>query len=180
LGPNGTAAAWYHQAYSDAQAAIRVLDKSDPATYCQALSKHQQVVEKAVKAVAAGIYDVNIARPTIRFSHDISTLINVMTRLPGRHDSVNERIGNFALNDVGELGQQLMALAPRANPVGLLQRNTEYPFNLPNGDWTSPAASGSFDLGEVEVFAARSQQVLKSARKIIDLLQRLPGASNPI
>ena len=48
---------WRTQERSDWEAARRVLDEKDESTYCQAISKYQQTVEKSVKMVLAALRD---------------------------------------------------------------------------------------------------------------------------
>lgn len=147
------ASAWYHQAYSDLNAARRCLEERNTSTYCQAIAKHQQTVEKATKAVVASLIQSRSTNLVIRFNHDIERYLDALDRLPST--GLGIEVARFSTYDVGTEGRRLMSLAPQGipSPQGpspvLLPRNTEYPFNNPDGTWRSPAEEGTFSLAEV-------------------------------
>ena len=57
---NGIHRLWLSQAHSDLAASGRVLIPTDGRTYCQAISKYQQAVEKTVKALGAALHSNGI------------------------------------------------------------------------------------------------------------------------
>jgi hypothetical protein len=61
----------------------------------------------------------------------------------------------------------LCQLAPRL-PTGddYYIKNTEYPYNLPDGMWTAPAASGSFTAEHVRRFTRVARSSRAWAQKI--------------
>jgi HEPN domain-containing protein len=63
--------AWLRQAQKDRESAERVLDLKDGSTFCQAIAKSQQAVEKAVKALAAALIENRIIGGKIPFVHSV-------------------------------------------------------------------------------------------------------------
>ena len=171
--------AWLHQAHSDLQSAIKVYDPNDPATFCQAIAKHQQTVEKATKAVAAALIQSGLIREKIRFTHDVSYLLSAFQRLP-TSATLHREEAHFAIYHVGSEGEILMDLAPKKTTGALLPRNTEYPYNDPSGGWRSPAEVGSFSQSDVVQFERVASRSLDNAKKIFDGIRRLPNMSGNI
>src|SRR5205807_1888383 len=64
----------------------------------------------------------------------------------------------------------LDGLAPQFPP----QRNTEYPFQDPNGQWTYPAAEGVFSPEEIRHYRALAHRVLDGAGRIVSAIRRRP------
>ena len=138
--------AWIIQVRSDFNAAERLLIEAESKTYCQAISKYQQTVEKSVKAMVAAVNDLGILFMTITPSHlpdkEIKALrslrraIDILDRMFERHSSEIER---------------LCKLAPHWPDDGkTFLRNTEYPFSQ-GTEWIAPAEDGVFTIQEVKL-----------------------------
>ena len=167
-------ASWSHQAYSDFQAARRVYLPDEPGSYCQTIAKCQQCVEKSVKAVVDLLGEIGLLRAQIRFNHDIRALLTSLEYIPVR-SQYRDLILDF-VGAIGPEGDRLMALAPR-RPADLnapLPRNTEYPYQNPDGTWRSPAEPGSFDAREAEHWLAFAQRVRHEAIRLRETIARVP------
>lgn len=146
--------AWLAQLQSDFAAAKRVYVEADETTYCQAISKYQQTVEKSVKAMVAVIIDLGIDFMLPSTSHLPDREIEALLRLSRAVDNSSvdaiKRIFGKHRNDI----EWLCRLAPSWRGEGLpAVRNTEYPFLAgPNKvhDWTVPASPDTFSRAEVE------------------------------
>ncbi len=139
--------AWIVQVESDFAGAERLLQKSDATSYCQAISKYQQTVEKSVKAMVAAVNDLG-SDLAVTASHLPVNEIDALLRL-------RRVIDNASVDRLAKIFKQhraavetLCGLAPRWPEDGKsFARNTEYPF-LSGGKWTAPAVEGTFTLEE--------------------------------
>src|ERR1035438_5074333 len=106
---------WMIQADSDMNCALRVFDTGDHRTYCQAISKYQQAVEKAVKAVYQAVNEIGIICVPIGYGHDIEKLLNVLSKLPRAkqiqliQSHLNRTLNGYWKNEILELTK----LAPK-------------------------------------------------------------------
>ena len=141
------ATAWIVQIESDFAAAELLFVKTNAATYCQAISKYQQTVEKSVKAMVAAVNDLG-SDLTVTASHLPVSEIDGLLRL-------RKVIDNASVNRLAKIFNQhraavesLCRLAPRWPDDGKsFARNTEYPFRIEDR-WTAPAVEGSFAYQE--------------------------------
>ncbi len=85
--PDAAGSLWITQADSDRLCAIRLYDGADHRTYCQAISKHQQTVEKSIKAIVAAIRDAGIVVLPIGYTHAVDKLISGLRHLPKPKDN---------------------------------------------------------------------------------------------
>jgi HEPN domain-containing protein len=170
---------WWKQADSDRRAARRVFDQHDPRTFCQAIAKQQQAVEKAVKGLAAAVRDARLASIRIKFTHDVDKLLNALSRIhrpTAENAAVQSRIHRlFSVNWEGEIGA-LMELAPkgRDNEESILTRNTEYPYQNEDGTWRAPAELGSFSDTDVRRFQALADHIVFGTERLISAIERGP------
>lgn len=173
------AAVWWQQADADRRAARRVFHVPDERTYCQAIAKQQQAVEKAVKALAAAVRDAGLASIRIKFTHDVDKLLNALNRLhrpTGENAAIQSRIHQlFTPHWESEIGG-LMALAPKARleDQPMLARNTEYPYQNADGTWRAPSQSGSFSDSDVRRFEALADHVVYGTERLISAIERRP------
>jgi len=140
-------AAWVVQFRSDFAAAELLLQKADATTYCQAISKYQQTVEKSVKAMVAAVNDLG-SDLTVTASHLPVTEIDSLLQLRRVIDNVSvDRLAQiFRQHRLAVEG--LCKLAPKWPEDGQsFARNTEYPFVI-DGKWSAPAVDGAFTLQE--------------------------------
>ena len=165
---------WISQADSDVWAADRVYDRGEVRSYCQVVAKCQQVVEKSVKAIAAGVRDRLVVRIDLGYGHEVSGLTSVLRRAAPPTDpmDVRHRINRlFDRFTVAEI-KALESLAPRRPPPGSLHaRNSEYPYERLAGDWTAPALDG-FTMADVDRARALAGRVFTQARLIVSILRR--------
>ncbi len=172
-------AVWWKQADADWRAARRIFDATDERTFCQAVAKQQQAVEKAVKALAAAVRDAKLASIRIKFTHDVDKLLNALNRLhrpTGENAAVQSRIHQlFSARWKHEIGD-LMALAPkaRAEEASFVSRNTEYPYQNADGTWRAPAESGSFSDTDVRRFQALTDHIVFGTERLISAIERRP------
>jgi hypothetical protein len=87
--------AWIVQAESDLIAAQRVHKESEIGTYCQAIAKYQQCVEKSVKAMVAAINELGIPFHAISRNHNP---VREIDALRGMKRVVSKAI----INNIGE------------------------------------------------------------------------------
>jgi hypothetical protein len=175
--PDSLAALWVSQADSDRHAASRVYDPSEDRTFCQAIAKYQQTVEKSIKAIAAAVNDAGVATiaPSHYYNHDVDRLISALRHLPRPKDR-REIVGLISglLNEWLRLEiKALSDLAPkRPSPGALHLRNSEYPYETAAGNWTAPALPGAFSTQEVGRFLSLADRVYEGTRRIVSALRR--------
>src|SRR6185312_3123102 len=153
--PEPPARLWLNQARSDLQASRRLFNTDDDGTFCQAIAKYQQVVEKSVKAIAAAVRDVGINAINIGFTHEVERVVSALVFLPRGKGPTNIKDQIKALLNEGHRREikALCALAPkRPGPGELARRNTEYPYQRADGSWIAPHESGAFTISDVERF----------------------------
>lgn len=175
--PEPGAHLWLSQAESDRHGAVRLYDANDRRTYCQAIARHQQLVEKSIKAIAAAVRDAGIVTlPSSHYyKHDVDTLISALRRLPRPADNrdiqgrIDKLLGEHHRAEIKALSE----LAPKKPAPGALHmRNSEYPYETAPGAWTAPALPGAFDIRDVERFAQLAERVYEGTRQIVSALRR--------
>ena len=168
---------WLSQAESDRYASTRIYDPADIRTYCQAISKHQQTVEKAVKAITAAVSAAGILTSPRGhyYKHDVEVLVTLLGRLPRPQDSqdiqsrINKLLNAFYRTEI----RALSALTPRKPAAGAMHaRNTEYPYETQLGVWTAPALAGSFQSSDIARFSNLAERIYQGARQIVSALRR--------
>lgn len=169
---------WLTQVDSDWDAARRILVKRQPKTYCQAVARYQQVVEKSICALVAALNEKGMIRVKFKYTHDVEKYFSAMVRRgrSGQPQDIQDRIGAL-LNESrrGEI-RAITALAPkRPAPGELHRRNTEYPFQLNEVTWKAPAEEGSFDfIADVERFRDLAWRIYDGVSRIVSAIQRTP------
>ena len=169
---------WCKQADSDRDAACRTLDRRCPKTYCQALAKYQQTVEKSICALVAALTEKGIAHIKMKYDHNVERYFSALVRRPRPSSSpgIQSRI-NGLLNEFhrGEI-RAITALAPkRPAPGQLHRRNTEYPFQLDETTWAAPAEEGSFDFErDVERFRKLASRIHDGVSDLVSAIYRAP------
>ncbi len=169
---------WLSQAHSDFCAAKRVYQAGDDSTYCQAIAKYQQVVEKSVKALAAGLQHAKITQISSGhyYKHDVDRLAQAIRHSldPKNVNEIHDKVAELFNEHYRQEIKILSSFAPRRPPPGAPhQRNTEYPFQNANGGWTAPAKPKTFTSQEVTRFSDLADQIWKRCNKIISALPRL-------
>ncbi len=166
------------QAHSDLCASVRVLVPADASTYCQAIAKYQQAVEKSIKALGAALDSSGLMKMEIAhyYRHDVTKMVGaISTRTmsgtnPSLH-AIRSTLNSQTINMI----TKLCALAPsRSKQEVLGARNTEYPFQTSCGEWTCPAKPGSFSFNEVKNFRKFSQSLFDRCSRHISALRRAP------
>ena len=163
--------AWLAQAASDFDAGERILNNAEAWTYCHAIAKYQQCVEKSVKAMAAAVKVQGIATIDTGLSHYPLKQINALRLLRRQIDKDSNSIVTDVLSDfrVGEI-KALCDLAPRAG----IQRNTEYPYERGAGEWTIPSAEGVFAIADVVRFRTIASDVRSRSNKFVQIVRQGP------
>jgi hypothetical protein len=175
--PDPSARLWLNQAHSDLKAAERLFDTTDDNFFCQAIAKHQQVVEKSVKAIAASIRDAGIGSINTGFSHEVEKIVSGLVLLPKNKRALEIKDKIKALLHEGHRSEirALCSLAPKKpGPGELARRNTEYPFQRPDKSWIAPHEVGAFQSSEVERFRELSNRIINGAARIVSAVERLP------
>ena len=171
------AALWISQADSDWACVVKLFDPKDHRTFCQTIAKSQQTVEKSVKAIFASIKDRGINLGPMGYDHNLTTKFNALKRLPSPRNNreiqalVNNLLDDYRISEINFL----CGFAPKAPAPGNIHaRNTEYPYEVSPGTWTSPALMSSFS--EQEVIRARqiAEYTFNGARQIVSTIPRLP------
>ena len=164
------AQAWKRQADSDFSAANAVFVAGNQATYCQAIAKHQQVVEKTINFIDATLREYGLLEGRVRAEHYPERMINRLVRLPqSENKEVADRLVRIFsrwLSDIYDLCDLAPKLPARGEPY---RRNTEYPFQLSDGEWTAP--STAFRQEEVTRFERVARQLRAEADQIAVALQ---------
>jgi hypothetical protein len=167
--------AWLTQVESDYQAAQRVYAPDDHRTYCQAIAKHQQAVEKLVKATSALLAEGGIALPTDHSHHPAKFItrlrrLSYESRRAEQHRWISKTFSNQMSTDI----KWICLLAPKLPDKrgDLLSRNTEYPFHHPDGTWRAPAEAGVFSPDEVERSSKIAWQLYIKVQKAVVLFRR--------
>jgi hypothetical protein len=160
------------QAESDVRCGNAVFTKTDDSTYCHALAKYQQAVEKGVKSLLHAAADAGLTatRPRRRHevSHEVSALIHLANRR-GADDLATKIHGSLGQDTRGEI-TALCGFAPGPDDT----RNTEYPYPDDDGSWRSPCDPGSFVIDEVERFRRFAERFLQNARLIVSAAEHTP------
>ena len=169
---------WLDQAHSDLRASELIFNPSDHGSFCQTVAKHQQVVEKSVKAVAAALRTSGRNIHPIGFSHSLDSIISAIFNLPHRKDvsGILNRV-RILLDEHtrGEIAA-LIALAPkRPAPGQLALKNTEYPFQKPDGKWIAPCHERVFVASEVRRYSIVAKRVIYGSGPIVSALDRTAG-----
>ena len=168
--------AWLSQARADRRAAELLL-KSDESP-CHGIAMCQQTVEKGVKALVVALREARILNMHVGYRHEVVRFVEALIRLPRANDRrnlQNHLCGLF--NQETRRGiRELDSLAPkRPEPGALHARNTEYPFQLTDQEWTCPAAEAHFDEEEIQRFRGLAHRIVDSAARIISAIRRMPG-----
>ncbi len=148
--------AWSRQAGSDYSAAERTLKRGDPDTYCHAIAKYQQSVEKYLKAMVALLLDSGLLDSRPRdIGHTLDKTIKVLelrkTTNIARESGLSGYLEIVLSGHFTSEAKAISLLAPSyPEPGRPFARNTEYPFNNSDGTWTSPCVSDVFTLKDVE------------------------------
>jgi hypothetical protein len=172
--PEASGRLWISQADSDLWALGRLSHQAEPRAHCQATAKCQQIVEKSVKAIAAGLRDRLIVSIPIGYSHDVARIASALRRPAQPNDPtdiqhhINRLLTDFTIGEIKEID----SLVPRRPAPGALHaRNTEYPFEPLAGDWTAPAL-GAFSNTEVDRWRNLAERLYRSANEIVSALRR--------
>lgn len=156
--------AWMLQARSDFEAGSKVLAEADPATYCQSISKFQQVVEKSIKAMVAALNENGINAVTTGADHYPQKQIDALLLIKRAvsRELISHIHSVFSGHRLGEI-RALCLLAPGLPP----RRNTEYPYPDGLGNWTAPAAGGSFSVDEVYRFWSLADDLVPQTGRFV-------------
>ncbi|MCK4659410.1 MAG: HEPN domain-containing protein [Phycisphaerae bacterium] len=167
---------WMRQAWSDFQAAKRVLDRNDQSTFCHQISKCQQTVEKAIKAMVAALRLSGIIETSPGYRHPVENLVSVLTHLPHQQENreiQNEIFGLLHEHHRGEI-RAICALAPRRPAPGqLAPKNTEYPFQRSTDEWVAPTDQGVFQDKDTSRFRKIATSICEGAARIVSAQRRV-------
>lgn len=168
--------AWLLQARADRQAAEQMLTSDE--SPCHGIAKCQQTVERGVKSLVAALREARILDMQVGYRHEVVRFVEALIRLPRANDRRNLQNHLCGLFDQETRRgiRELDALAPRRpEPRALHARNTEYPFQLTELEWTYPAADSHFDEDEFQRFRALAHRVVHNAARIVSAIRRMPG-----
>jgi HEPN domain-containing protein len=166
--------AWVQQALSDFKTAEFLDNRNDPRTFCQAIAKYQQAVEKAVKGLAVVLRDGNVLKAGPSRHHPVEPLINVILRSPRSNQNrdfmrrIDQIFSEPRVNDI----QAMDALAPvYPDPGNPHARNHEYPFQDAALNWQPPCAADAFTIGEIKRFHNTAFVVCNNLEEIVTALE---------
>ncbi len=165
--------AWLYQAMADQQAAERFVADEVGTGRCHAIAKWQQTVEKAVKALVSALHDAGILGAGVLPRHAVERYIRALISLPraAGNRTIQQNLHGLLDQNTRAGIRALDGLAPQRPPW----RNTEYPFQDAQGQWTYPAAEGVFSQDEVQQFRALAHRVLDGAGRIVSAIRRRPS-----
>jgi hypothetical protein len=161
------------QAESDYRTAQRVDNDADARTRCQAISKYQQCVEKAVKAVLDKLHSEDLVRSGSDRNHKVERYASVLTGFPTTNDSRDllNQLRHLFTDSVVKQIRLLDSLVPEYPAKGdLAKRNHEYPFQDVVGDWRSPSDRDAFTHGEVKRMRNCAGMLIPRLRQILEAL----------
>lgn len=159
--------AWVVQVKSDFAAAEKFFQENNPATYCQAIAKYQQVVEKSVKAMVAAVNDLG-SNLTITKSHLPIKEIDALLALRRVIDNASVDRLSRTFKTHRKAVEGLCRLAPQWPEDNIsFVRNTEYPFQI-EGRWTAPAVQGSFTPQEMKSAKSTAEAFHKATIDFVD------------
>ena len=165
---NPSAAQWLRQAQSDFHCADRGVLREDTATFCHAIAKYQQAVEKALKGLVVAL---NLIEPTRdhEATEELKELTAFIFNPQGRRNrNFVSRISHLMSNQNRTAIRSLLLLAPKYPEVNeLARRNTEYPFQDAAGEWKIPSDEDAFSLQELDQFRLIANTIVKGASEII-------------
>jgi hypothetical protein len=165
--------AWMQQAESDFRTAQRVDNDSDSRTRCQATSKYQQCVEKAVKAVLDKLHAAGLVGHRSGRSHKVARYTALLTGFPTTDDSRDllHQLQRLFTVPVVEQIELLDSLVPEYPATGsLAKRNHEYPFQHGPADWRAPSDEDAFTAGEMKRMRHCAGVLVRRLRQILDAL----------
>ncbi len=174
--------AWWQQALADWAAAERerkAVAKEGGTVRCHAVAKYQQTVEKAIKSLVTALREAGCTNVQVGRAHGVSRFTSLLVRLPrGGDNRAVQRALSDLLNPVTRAGiQALESLAPQwPAPGEAPQRNTEYPFQNDDGEWTFPAAESVFTAEEVEQFRSLASRIRWGTERVLSAIRRAPRA----
>lgn len=168
--------AWMQQAESDHRAAQRVDNDADARTRCQAISKYQQSVEKAVKGVLDKLHDVGITNARSDSRHHVARYAAVFTNIPRTRqtgDLLNQLARLFTDTVIRQI-DLLDSLVPQYPTAGALAaRNHEYPFQKTAVEWRAPSQENAFNAGEMKRIRNCAGSLIIGLRRIFDALESI-------
>jgi hypothetical protein len=170
---------WLRQAVSDWRMSAYTAAPTAPVDACQRVGKHQQAVEKAVKAVLAALRQRGVVRTCTPRGHtinvEISHILSAIGRLPSSrktNDLVQLVQNLFYAHNVASIND-LCSLAPKwPAPGALFPRNAEYPFETAPNTWLAPCDRDVFSHSELNRFAHLAKVVVAGAGKIVSASER--------
>ena len=173
---NPSADQWLAQAKSDLACAERCLISwRYAATFCHAIAKYQQAVEKSIKGLVVAL---KLIEPTR--DHEALKEIRALQAFSRNPQGAANRnfvrsVGRlFAARNRNQIHSlvQLSPKFPEANE--LARRNTEYPFQDADSAWKIPADSEVFSPQELNEFRQIANRMVKAADEIIRARQFAP------
>jgi hypothetical protein len=174
--------AWLTQARSDYVTAEREFQwaaEQRPPVLCHAVAKYQQALEKFIKAIVSALRDAGVVGVhPVGYDHHVQNHLRLLRRIPGgaAGRSIQNHLTKFLNRDTLHGISTLEDFAPRRPAPGAPhERNTEYPYNVPGGDWTCPAVPDSFSLAEVQEFKKLLRRISYYTNNIVATLHHLPS-----
>ncbi|MDD4889087.1 MAG: hypothetical protein PHU85_04090 [Phycisphaerae bacterium] len=161
---------WSRQARSDKDAGNRLALKADPASFCHAIAKYQQAVEKSIKGIVASLRDAGELKDTpIGRGHRVDKHVTALVRRGHPQNDIWSKIAGLLRQDRRDLIETLGKLAPRLRLGEKASRNTEYPYQNPDESWRVPCDTDSFDWHrDVWRFRLLAEKIVSEADRIID------------
>jgi hypothetical protein len=163
--------AWMQQAESDLRTARRVDNAGDARTRCQAISKYQQCVEKAVKGVLDKLHLAGLVCTRSDRNHKVARYASMLTGFPttSRSRHLLNQMRRLFTDPVIEQIVLLDSLVPEDPASGAFaKRNHEYPFQTVAGDWLAPSDKDAFTVGELKRIRSCAAVLVRRLRTILD------------
>jgi len=163
------AEAWLKQIESDFAAAAAVFNQEDASTYCQTISKYQQVVEKSINVIDAVLREQGVLLGRVKAEHYPLKMINRLVNLSQRqHSDLAANMSRIFRGRWYADIYDICRLAPKLPPPGArYQQNTEYPYQNDDMTWTAPAEAGSFKLDQVQRFGNVARSLRREAQLVV-------------
>lgn len=161
---------WLRQAESDYACAETLRLQANSTLRCHIIAKQQQTLEKSIKGLVVAVADAEVTVIKIRFNHDVEPYVNALLKLPHprQHRILQDRLRTlFSEYHRGEIAALLTFAPHQPAPGQRFGRNTEYPFQTADGNWTVPAEEGVFSAVDVERFDRIAFRILDGSRRIV-------------
>lgn len=165
------------QAAADYYVGTRVFDQADGSSFCHAIAKFQQAVEKSIKALICSLSAAGVISVQVGYAHGVERFLATLVRLRRSQEekSVQAALRKLLDANVRYDIRAIDRLAPRRPAPGTLpSRNTEYPYCAQPNAWRFPAQADAFDAEEAVRYRKLAFRLTDGCARIVSAVERKP------